>query len=240
MATPHRRPAPVPIDAVLFDFHSTLVDQGDSAAWVQLAWEQAGRTGSHVDALGEEQASRLARAMDVVWESAREVDPDSRRDLDPASHREVWDRLIAGLGGVDDDLAHALYETVLEPWMPYEDAVPTLRALHDRGVRTALVSNVALDVRPVLEKGGLTGLLDAVVLSFEAGVVKPDAAIFTEALAALGVRPEHALMVGDSWKDDAGAAQLGVRTLLLPRTSGPSHGLGLVIGLVDGSRSAAG
>jgi HAD superfamily hydrolase (TIGR01509 family) len=230
----------VPIDAVLFDFHSTLVDQGDSAAWVQLAWEHAGRSGSHVDALGEEKAARLAQAMDVVWESAREVDPDSRRDLDPSSHREVWDQLIARLGDVEAELAHALYETVLEPWMPYEDAVTTLRGLHDRGIRTALVSNVALDVRPVLSKGGLSDLLDVVVLSFEAGVVKPDIAIFTEALEALDVRPERALMVGDSWQDDAGAAQLGIRTLLLPRTSGPTHGLGLVLGLVDGSRGTAG
>jgi HAD superfamily hydrolase (TIGR01509 family) len=227
----------VPIEAVLFDFHSTLVDQGDSAGWVQLAWEHAGRSGSHVEALGEEKARRLARAMDVVWESAREVDPANRRDLDPASHREVWDQLIANLGDVDEELAHALYETVIEPWMPYEDAVPTLRALHDRDIRTALVSNVALDVRPVLEKSGLSELLDAVVLSFEAGVVKPDVAIFTEALGILDVPPEHALMVGDSWQDDAGAAQLGIRTLLLPRTPGPTHGLGLVLGLVDGSRS---
>jgi HAD superfamily hydrolase (TIGR01509 family) len=240
MATPHRRSAPVPIDAVLFDFHSTLVDQGDSSAWVQLAWEHAGRTGSHVDVLGAEKALALARALDVVWESAREVDPTSRRDLDPAAHREVWDQVVGELGSVDDDLARALYETVIDPWIPYEDAVPVLRELHDRGVRTGLVSNVAVDVRPVLERGGLSGLLDAVVLSFEAGAVKPDIAIFTEALAALGVPAERALMVGDSWQDDAGAARLGIRTLLLPRTPGPTHGLGVVVGLVDGSRPPTG
>jgi HAD superfamily hydrolase (TIGR01509 family) len=229
----------VPIEAVLFDFHSTLVDQGDAEGWVQVAWEHAGRTGSHVEALGEEEARRLARSLDIVWELARDVDPHNLRDLDPAVHRQVWDRVVGDLGSVDDDLAQALYETVIEPWIPYEDAVPVLRELHARGVRTALVSNVAVDVRPVLERGGLSDLLDAVVLSFEAGVAKPDIAIFTEALTAVGVPPERALMVGDSWQDDAGAAQLGIRTLLLPRTSGPTHGLGLVLGLVDGSRSSA-
>jgi hypothetical protein len=39
-------------------------------------------------------------------------------------------------------------------------------------------------------------------------------------------------MVGDAWQDDAGAAALGVRTLILPRTDDPSHGLELVVRLV--------
>jgi FMN phosphatase YigB (HAD superfamily) len=42
-------------------------------------------------------------------------------------------------------------------------------------------------------------------------------------------------MVGDNPHDDAGAALLGIRTLLLPRTSGPRHGLDVVLRLVDGA-----
>jgi hypothetical protein len=38
--------------------------------------------------------------------------------------------------------------------------------------------------------------------------------------------------VGDAWRDDAGAAALGIRTLILPRTDDPSHGLELVLRLV--------
>jgi FMN phosphatase YigB (HAD superfamily) len=40
-------------------------------------------------------------------------------------------------------------------------------------------------------------------------------------------------MVGDSWKDDAGAGALGIRTLILPRTRGRVHGLDAVLRLVD-------
>ena len=121
---------------------------------------------------------------------------------------------------------------MLEYWIPYSDAVPTLSGLRDRGVRTALVSNVGVDIRPVLDRTGLTGLLDSIVLSYEAGAVKPAEGIFQAALNALSVEPERALMVGDSWLDDAGAAALGIRTLLLPRTRGERHGLGLVLRLV--------
>ena len=69
------------------------------------------------------------------------------------------------------------------------------------------------------------GLFDAVILSFEVGAVKPDRSIFQRALDALGVPAARALMVGDNAVDDAGAARLGIRTLLLPRTQGVAHGL---------------
>jgi HAD superfamily hydrolase (TIGR01509 family) len=121
---------------------------------------------------------------------------------------------------------------MLETWIPYDDTVPVLTELRRRGVRIALVSNVGIDVRPVLEAGDLTRLFDAIVLSYEAGSVKPAASIFETALAAIGVAPENALMVGDSPQDDAGAALVGIRTLILPRTSGTRHGLDLVLGLV--------
>jgi HAD superfamily hydrolase (TIGR01509 family) len=225
-------PSPEPIEGVLFDFHSTLVDQGDGSSWIQLAWEHAGRPGAAADVLGRDKADELAAWADRIWERARELDPQSRRDLDPDSNREVYDLLVRDRPDVDEDLARSLYATMLETWIPYEDTVPVLRALHARGVSTALVSNVGIDVRAVLDRAGLTDLLDAVVLSYEAGAVKPETTIFSQALDLIGVRPERALMVGDSWRDDAGAARLGIRTLLLPRTSGPTHGLDMVLRLI--------
>ena len=39
-------------------------------------------------------------------------------------------------------------------------------------------------------------------------------------------------MVGDSVEDDGGAAHVGMRTLILPRTAGPTHGLEQVLRLV--------
>jgi len=227
-------PAPDRIDGVLFDFHSTLVDQGDAASWIRLAWRHAGRLGDPADVLGTGPVAEIAGWIERIWERAREVDPESRRDLDPVSHREVYDLLVKDLPDVDPELARSLYATMLETWIPYEDTVPVLRGLHARDVRTALVSNVGIDVREVLDRGELADLLDAVVLSHEAGVVQPDVAIFAQALALIDVPPERALMVGDNWRDDGGAAQLGIRTLILPRTTGPTHGLDLVLRLVGG------
>lgn len=71
----------------------------------------------------------------------------------------------------------------------------------------------------------------SVVLSHEVGVVKPQPAIFARALRLLDLPASETLMVGDSWRHDAAAA-LVMRTLILPRTVGPIHGLVAVLRLV--------
>lgn len=223
-----------PIQAVLFDFHSTLVDQGDPYQWLDLAWAHAGRPATPAASLGEQGRQQLAGWVERIWEHVREVDPANERDLSPVRHREVYDVLMEQVPQVDDALAQSLYEVMLETWIPYDDAVPTLTELKRRGVKVALVSNVGVDVRVVLDRAGMADLLDAVVLSYEAGSVKPHAPIFQLALDAVGVSAGNALMVGDSPHDDAGAALIGIRTLLLPRTSGTRHGLDIVLRLVDG------
>ena len=223
---------PAPIEAVLFDFHSTLVDQGNPHAWLELAWRHAGRAGTARQALGPAGADRLAAWIDRIWEHVLEVDPGNERDLSSLRHRQVYDALVARLPELEASLAASLYEVMLETWIPYDDTLPTLRALRARGLRLALISNVGLDVRSVLRRAGLEDLFDAVILSFEVGAVKPQPSIFQRALDALGVPAGRALMVGDNALDDAGAAHLGIRTLLLPRTQGPAHGLELVLRLV--------
>ena len=62
--------------------------------------------------------------------------------------------------------------------------------------------------------------------------MKPDPRIFSAALAAIECEPTEALMVGDSGRDDTGGTGLGLRTLILPRTWGPVHGLASVTKLV--------
>lgn len=219
-----------PIRAVLFDFHQTLVHGGDPARWFAAGWAGAGRPGDPGTTLGPAGVSSATRFLDRVWEHAALIDPDSRRDESPERHREVFLRTVEGCPGIDADLAGALYRAMPDRWAAFTDAVPVLTELHRRGVRTAIVSNVGFDLHPVIERNGI--VVDAVVMSYVVGSVKPDPGIFRHALDALGASPEEALMVGDSWRDDAGAAALGVRTLLLPHTDNPVRGLEAVLRLV--------
>lgn len=223
-------PPVLPIDTVIFDFHTTLVDQGDSARWLVDALGRTGRT------MAPDRTASLVAVLDVLWDRARDVDPDSRRDFSAAGHRQVFDDLIAAVPGVDPALADALYDTVTDQWRAYSDSVPMLAALHQAGVATVVLSNTGIDIRQVVRREGFEPFLDGLVQSYEVGAVKPDPAIFRAALAAVDAQPGASLMVGDSAAHDSGGVDLGIRTLLLPRTRGDSHGLGTVLGVVAASR----
>jgi HAD superfamily hydrolase (TIGR01509 family) len=223
-------PAP-PIRGVVFDFHHTLAHAGDPEVWLHEAWGNLGRDGDPAATLGGDY-SPAVDFLDQLWEEARVVDPENERDRDPEKHREVFDRVIAAVPGLDLELADALYQIMHRQWDVYDDVLPVLKALRDKGVRVAMLSNVGFDLSPTLARTGVDELLDGVVMSYAVGAVKPDPAIFQNALDTLGLPASEVLMVGDAWQDDAGAAALGVRTLILPRTDDPSHGLELVVRLV--------
>ena len=118
---------------------------------------------------------------------------------------------------------------MLDIWQAYDDTLPTLQAA---GIKICLLSNAGVPIREVLDRDGVTPFVDAVVLSYEVGCVKPDPRIFTAALAAIACDPDETLMVGDSGRDHTGGVELALRTLIMPRTWGPMHGLAAVTELV--------
>jgi HAD superfamily hydrolase (TIGR01549 family) len=224
-------PTPGPIEGVIFDIHSTLVDQGNADQWLDgaLAVQQ--------HALNPAERADLVAFLDRIWEGARISDPHSSRDLSFADHSRVFHELIAAGPGVDRALANALYDVMLDSWHAYDDTVPTLQVLREAGVGVCLLSNAGVPIRTVLDRDGITPWVDAVVLSYEVGAVKPDHRIFQAALDALALPADRVLMVGDNANDDGGGASMGLRTLILPRTHGPVHGLDAVMALVLGLRA---
>ena len=221
-------PTPQPIRGVIFDIHSTLVDQGDAQTWLDAALAV---TPHELTAAGRRD---LIAFLDRIWEGARISDPTSSRDLSFADHHRVFHELIQEGPGVDRPLADALYDVMLSTWHAYDDTLPMLIDLRAAGIRTCLLSNAGVPIRDVLDRDGLTGHYDQIVLSYEVGCVKPERRIFEIALERLDMPATEVLMVGDNANDDGGAAQLGIRTLILPRTAGRVHGLAAVTALVTG------
>ena len=103
----------------------------------------------------------------------------------------------------------------------FDDARPALDELRKAGLRLVCVSNWDISLPEVLERCGLDKALDGVVTSAEAGVRKPDPAIFTAALNLAGCGPDEALHVGDTVAEDiAGAGAAGIRALHIDRAGG--------------------
>ena len=95
-----------------------------------------------------------------------------------------------------------------------------LARLRAGGARLAVVSNWDVSLHDVLERTGLRGLVDAVVISAELGAAKPDPAIFRAALERLGATAAEAMHVGDSMEADvAGARAAGLRRCSSPATA---------------------
>jgi FMN phosphatase YigB (HAD superfamily) len=69
----------------------------------------------------------------------------------------------------------------------------------------------------VLKECGLGDAFDAIIVSAEVGVKKPDPEIFRIALERTGVEPGSVVHVGDSDEDVQGAIQAGIRPILIRR-----------------------
>lgn len=217
------------VEAVLFDWGDTLFRSPDASAVIVEASRERGVRVSVT----------VARALwDELWAAGKTPAEHAKgRDLSARAHRAVWMDLFARADSVAPGLATALYERVMDPgrWLPYADTEPTLRALRSLGIKTAVVSNIGLDIRPLFARHALGELIDAYALSFEQGVTKPDPRLFLAACAMVGARPEDSLMVGDDPVTDGAAAAAGLRVFVLPdMAAGRTRGLARVLDLLDG------
>jgi putative hydrolase of the HAD superfamily len=82
-------------------------------------------------------------------------------------------------------------------------------------IKLGIITNGFVDVqKKKLEKTGLAELVDAVLISEETGRIKPHPDVFRMALEQLGITPEEALYIGDSYASDiVGAESAGIRTI---------------------------
>ena len=149
-----------------------------------------------------------------VWSVARSMFPDANRDLDPAFHRHVFLTVVSRGDLVTAQFAAALYEAMPQQVILNKGAAEFVHAASQRGLKLAVVSNTALDIRPVLRRWGLACLFDAVTLSFEVGCVKPDPRIFRLTADALQVGPRRCIMIGDTPTEDGGATAAGMQCLI--------------------------
>ena len=217
-------------DAVLFDFHGTVAQVEDAVTWVRAA---AAECGTALDlASATVLADRLVTAGRAGGPLPARVPPHlievwANRDLYEYAHRAAFTGLAETVRTSIDGLADALYERLLSPrgWQVYADTAATLATLKAAGKRIGIVSNIGFDIRPIFAANGLDDFVDAYVLSYEIGRVKPDPAIFEHACAKLQVDPEHALMVGDT-PGDAAAVAIGCTAYVVP-AAGPGEANGL-------------
>jgi HAD superfamily hydrolase (TIGR01549 family) len=196
--------------AVVFDLDDTLHDAAglEAEMWAELC-----------AAVGEELPDVELGAMRERWLHARDtlyagvldgsLDIEGYRRAHLAETLAPWGTPSEALTARTLALRHAQ----LERARFVDDAVELLGRLRGEGVRTGLLTNgPSWMQRRKVEVLELERQLDAIAISEEIGVAKPDPAAFAAALELLGAEPEEAVMVGDhiEW-DVRGALDAGLR-----------------------------
>jgi len=127
----------------------------------------------------------------------------------------------AGETGADDTAraaASAYREAYVANWRPVAGALALLAAVRGRATIGVVTNNVASEQHQKLDACGFRPYLDAVVISEEAGVAKPDPRIFEIAIGHLSRPREETVMIGDAWATDvAGARAAGLRAIWFNR-----------------------
>lgn len=204
--------------AVLFDLFGTLVAYCDVEAGTRKGW---GVIHKALTAQGLEQSYE---DFAVAWQRQFVTPLASADDCDPSLFVGKLMRLQRFFGLPEDRaVAQAAAEGCLDAWGEHvqtpADALQVLRALRPTH-KLALVTNFDHPsyVRALLEQHDLARWFDAVIISAELRIDKPDPRIFWQALELLDVAPHDALMVGDSVDADiAGAQAAGCQAVLIDR-----------------------
>ena len=196
--------------AVVFDFWGTLVDdlmypEANRLLYQQKTAEIADLLGVDRDEFANAWAAGAAQLMVGGFSSTEGALTDACRMLGVEPSQ---DRIRAG--------AELRYAYTRDALSPRPGTVETISTLKDSGCRVGLISNCGEEVSRLWHSTPFAPLVDAAVLSFDAGLAKPDPRIYDLAVGRLGVAAEHCLYVGDGTGGElSGASRAGMTAVLM-------------------------
>lgn len=195
--------------AVLFDLDDTLFDHAGCARCA-LEAVHAGQ-----DAWSRTPFDTFARAHARILEILHRDVLAGRRTIDEAREERFRQLLVEAGAHGDPVLARAAAARYRAEYVAVRRAIDGAAALlehvHARLPIGVVTNNLRDEQVEKLRACGLDRHVDVLVVSEEAGVAKPDPAIFHLAIERLGCRPSEAIMVGDSWEADVvGARAAGI------------------------------
>ncbi|WP_227394244.1 pyrophosphatase PpaX [Jeotgalibacillus aurantiacus] len=176
------------IDTVLFDLDGTLINTNDLIISSFLHVMDHYYPGEY----GKEDVLKFMGPP--LFDSFNALNPEKTEEM-MAFYREynlrMHDELVTGFEGVEQ----------------------TVKALHDKGIKLAIVSTKRNDVvHKGLKLMKLDPYFDVVIGLDDVEHAKPHPEPLEKALTLLGSKPEQAIMVGDNHHDIEGGQNAGTKT----------------------------
>tara|TARA_R110002072_G_scaffold303142_1_gene495780 strand:+ start:35809 stop:36507 length:699 start_codon:yes stop_codon:yes gene_type:complete len=203
---------------MVFDAVGTVIDPEPSVAHAyHLIGQQFGSRRTLEDV-----QSRFKTAFAETERQDRS--PDTAGLVTNAAVEEArWRHIVAAVFPEVEDAEgcfQRLHDYFGEPtaWRAFDDTLPALHSLSERGVRLAIASNFDHRLHPVCDGIAALGLFEKRFISSELGFRKPSADFYRAVVAGLNTAPERILMVGDGLENDVeGALSVGMKAVLIDR-----------------------
>jgi putative hydrolase of the HAD superfamily len=199
--------------AILLDALGTLLELQPPGPALRRELED--RFGLLID----EAVAERAIAAEIAYYRLHHREGRDRESLADLRRRcaEVLGRALGGPAVAAHELEQAMLAALR--FAPFPEVPGALDALRLASARLVVVSNWDCSLPDALDAAGLGARVDATVTSAQAGVAKPQPAIFRVALRAAGVPAGAAVHVGDSPREDVdGARAAGIEPILLVRS----------------------
>ena len=181
------------IKAVIFDMYETLITLFNSRVY---------------------KGKQIAADMNIPEETFREIwDPsDDDRTLGNISFEEIIEKILRENNIYDRELYDRIilnrYTCSSEVFNhKHPEIIPMLKALKDKGIKTGLITNCYLEEKDAIIKSDLYDLFDAICMSCDVKLKKPDIRIYELCAGKLNVKPEECLYVGDGGSNELSAAR---------------------------------
>lgn len=181
------------IKAVIFDMYETLITLFDSPLY--FGTQMAADAG-----IAEEKFQKIWRAE------------EKNRTIGKVTLEELLEKILRENNCFSEEKMNAILKKRIRcKEETFEhlhiEIIPMLKALKENGILIGLISNCFSEEAMVIKKSILYPFFDAVCLSFDEGIQKPDPAIFERCIEKLGVRADECLYVGDGGSNELEAAQ---------------------------------
>ncbi|MBO4881887.1 MAG: HAD-IA family hydrolase [Lachnospiraceae bacterium] len=154
------------------------------------------------------------KELRTAWHA---TDPD--RTTGKLTIEEAAEKTLRSLGIYEEEKVKTIARKRLEALGDSFSGMPDsseelLEELHKRNIKIGLITNTYSDERDLIRGCRLFPYFDAVRISYEEGICKPDHSLYLSIMEELGAEPDECLFVGDGGSDELYAArEIGMKAV---------------------------